>query len=61
MGELPQSEAYYTVKRQLFSAENENFSQKATTGVGFMTDNIQVRQAVAITNTKNTRRFQSAI
>jgi hypothetical protein len=45
----------------LFSAENENFEAKRQLLELALTDNIQVRQAVAITNTKNTRRFQSAI
>jgi aminopeptidase N len=54
MGELLQSEAYYTVKEAIvFQLKNENFEAKRQLlELALATDNIQVRQAVAITNTK---------
>ncbi|MFT4973095.1 MAG: aminopeptidase N [Saprospiraceae bacterium] len=54
MAEILQSEAYYTVKEAIvFQLKNENFEAKRQLlELALATENIQVRQAVAITNTK---------
>jgi hypothetical protein len=51
MGELLQSEALYSKRGNCFSAENENFEAKRQL-LELASTNIQVRQAVAITNKK---------
>jgi aminopeptidase N len=54
MGELLQSEALYSKEAIVFQLKNENFEAKRQLlELALATDNIQVRQAVAITNTKN--------
>jgi aminopeptidase N len=54
MAEILQSEAYYTVKEAVvIQLKNENFeAKKQLLELALATNNIQVRQAVASTNTK---------
>jgi aminopeptidase N len=60
MKDILQSEVYYTVKEAIvFQLKNENFEDKRQLlELALATDNIQVRQAVASTNTKISEDFR---